>query len=175
MNRRPLVSPDLVVGLALIAVGVGVVSAISGLPAGTVSDPLGPRGFPTLLAFVVILLGLVLVALAVLSAIGLVPGAALKPDWQGDADSQGALSVGRLIGGIVASAAYVVLLQPAGYLISTAAYLAVLVALQGGVPRLPFIATVFGFPLSLFILFALVLGVPMPAGFVEGLIFREAP
>ncbi|HWP34439.1 MAG TPA: tripartite tricarboxylate transporter TctB family protein, partial [Thermodesulfobacteriota bacterium] len=70
----------------------------------------------------------------------------------------------RLAAAVLLTAAYVALLERLGYLPSTAAYLAALLALQGGVPLRPFLLTVFGLPLLLFLVFGLAMRVPLPRG-----------
>lgn len=154
----------MLIGLALVVGGVGLIVASNQLPLGTASDPVGPRGFPTLLALGLAGSGL---ALAVQSWR---PTRGPRPDAEEDED-QGPFSPSRLAGGILLTAAYVATLQQLGFLIGTPFYLAALLGLRGGAPRRQFLATVVGYPLVLFALFGLLLGVPLPGGLLERLLY----
>ena len=163
---------DLASGLALVAGGAGLFVSSSQLPAGTASDPVGPRGFPTLLAFGLIGCGLALLVGLCLGARSRArsggPGPYLNPDQDED---HGPLSPTRLSGGILLTAAYVASLQQLGFMIGTPLYLAGLLWLQGGVPRRQFLLTVLGYPLVLYALFGLLLSVPFPGGLLERLLY----
>jgi putative tricarboxylic transport membrane protein len=141
----------------LVCVGVGILALTVGLPSGTAADPVGPRGFPALL-------GLVLLACGV--ALGLGPVAhPAGPD--GDADARGALALGPLLGAVGLTALYLVVLEPAGYLLATPPYLAALLLIQGRITVRAFLCTVFGLPAVLYALFAVAMRVPLPAGPLE--------
>jgi putative tricarboxylic transport membrane protein len=146
---------DRAVALALIGLGLGVLVLAFQLPQATAADPVGPRGFPALLGLVVLACG---VALAVL------------PQKAGDAEPRGALAPRPLLGAIALTAAYLAVLEPAGYLLATPPYLAALLLVQGGVKPRAMILTALGVPAVLYVLFAVAMRVPLPPGPLEPLL-----
>ena len=123
---------------------------------------MGPRGFPVLLALVILACG---VALGVAPER---PSSAGAPD--GEAEERGALAPRPLLGAIGLTGAYLAVLEPAGYLLATPPYLAALLLVQGRVTTRAFVLTVLGLPVALYILFAVVMRVPLPPGPLEPLL-----
>ncbi len=153
---------DRAVALVLVGLGLGVLVLAFGLPPATAADPVGPRGFPALL-------GLVMLACGV--ALGVAPGrarSAIAPE--GDAEARGALALRPLFGAIGLTAAYLAVLEPAGYLLATPPYLAALLLIQGRVAPRAFVLTVVGVPAVLYVLFAVAMRVPLPPGPLEPLL-----
>jgi putative tricarboxylic transport membrane protein len=153
---------DRVVALVLIGLGLGVLVLAFGLPAATTADPVGPRGFPALLGIVVLACG---VALAVAPHVGSGGGAPRE-----NTEARGALAPRPLFGAIALTAAYLAMLEPAGYLLATPPYLAALLLVQGRVAPRAFVLTVLGVPAVLYVLFAVAMRVPLPSGPLEPLL-----
>ena len=149
---------DRAVAAVLVCFGLGVLALTVGLPPATAADPVGPRGFPALLGLVV-----------------LACGAALAFGWgtapaDRDAAPRGALALRPLLGAIGLTALYLAVLEPAGYLLATPPYLAALLLVQGRVTPRAFVFTVLGLPAVLYLLFAVAMRVPLPAGPLEPLL-----
>lgn len=143
---------DRAVALALVGLGLGVLALAFQLPHATAADPVGPRGFPALLGLVVLVCGVTL---------GVVPQKA------GDAEPRGALAPRPLFGAIGLTAAYLAVLEPAGYLLATPPFLAGLLLVQGRVAPRAFVLAVLGIPVVLYALFAVAMRVPLPPGPLE--------
>jgi hypothetical protein len=88
----------------------------------------------------------------------------------GEAEERGALAPRPLLGAIALTAAYLAVLEPAGYLLATPPYLAALLLVQGRVTPRAFVLTVLGLPVALYVLFAVVMRVPLPPGPLEPLL-----
>ena len=147
---------DRVVAAILVCFGLGVLALAYQLPPATAADPVGPRGFPTLL-------GIVLVACGVGLAVG-------RPTAAADAEERGSLAPRPLLGAIVLTALYLAVLEPAGYLLATPPYLAALLLVQGRVTARAFLLTVVALPATLYALFAVLMRVPLPMGPLEPLL-----
>ncbi len=160
--RADPVRVDRVLAAVLVCLGLGVLALAVQLPATTAADPVGPRGFPALLALVILACG---VALAVAPERPLSTGA---PD--GEVEERGALAPRPLLGAIGLTAAYLAVLEPAGYLLATPPYLAALLLVQGRVTIRAFVLTVLGLPVALYTLFAVLMRVPLPPGPLEPLL-----
>jgi hypothetical protein len=132
--------------------GLGVLALTVGLPAATAADPVGPRGFPGLLALVIAACGTAL---------------ALWPREASEDEGRGRLAPRPLLGAIGLTAAYLAALEPAGYLLATPPYLAGLLLVQGRVTVRAFLLTVLGLPAALYALFAVAMRVPLPKGPLE--------
>lgn len=161
--------PDVVLGLLLLVGGLALIRASFGLPAGTPTDPLGPRGFPLLLGLGLAGCGIAL-AVASLRTFGKETPAGGATEV--DAEIRAPYSWPRLGGAVAASAAYVVLLVPLGALFATIAYALALLLIQGPAGRREAAATAVGFPLVVYVLFDVLLGIPLPAGPLEPLLRR---
>jgi putative tricarboxylic transport membrane protein len=156
---------DRVAGLVLLAAGLGVAAWAWTLPGGTVTDPLGPRGFPALLGLGLAACGAAVLAPALGSRRG--PAAALRgPGAEG---GDGPLAAHRLLGGIALTGLGIAGLEPLGYLVATPLFLVGLLLLQGGVPVRVLLGTAIGLPLALYLLFDRVMSVPLPPGLLERL------
>jgi len=153
---------DRVLGAVLVCFGVGVLALAFWLPATTAADPVGPRGFPVLLALVILFCGVALVVAPER------PSPAGAPD--GEAEERGALAPRPLLSAIGLTGAYLAVLEPAGYLLATPPYLAALLLVQGRVTTRAFVLTVLGLPVALYTLFAVVMRVPLPPGPLEPLL-----
>jgi putative tricarboxylic transport membrane protein len=157
---------DRLLGGVLVCFGLGVLALAVWLPATTAADPVGPRGFPVLLALVIVACGV---------ALGVAPerpsSAGGAPD--GEAEERGALAPRPLLGAIALTAAYLAVLEPAGYLLATPPYLAALLLVQGRVTPRAFVLTVLGLPVALYVLFAVVMRVPLPPGPLEPLLGKQ--
>jgi putative tricarboxylic transport membrane protein len=75
-------------------------------------------------------------------------------------------------GAIAASVAYVLALIPLGALFATMAYALALLLLQGRTSRREAAAVAVAFPLFVYFLFDVVLGVPLPGGPLEPVLRR---
>lgn len=153
---------DRAVALVLIGLGLGVLVLAFGLPAATASDPVGPRGFPALLGIVVLACGVTLGVAPHVRSRGGVPEA--------DTAARGALAPRPLFGAIALTAAYLAVLEPAGYLLATPPYLGALLLMQGRVTSRAFVLTALGVPAVLYALFAVAMRVPLPPGPLEPLL-----
>jgi len=153
---------DRVIGALLILGGLGAMAWAWQLPGGTAQDPVGPRGFPTLLG-----LGLAVCGLLLLVPRGRPGGPPAPAGEAGEPD--GPAATGQLVGGVALVGLYLWVLEPLGYLVSTPLFLAALLALQGGVPRRALLWTSLGHPAALFLLFAGIMKVPLPLGVLERL------
>lgn len=149
---------DAALGVLLLLGAASLFAAAMRLPAGVSSDPLGPRGFPVVLAAGLAMCGVALLFDALFVRRGGAGGAE---------EDAGAFSATRFGGAIALSAAYVVALQPAGFLVATPFYVGGLILLQGGVPLGRMVLLAIGFPLALFALFSLALRVSIPLGILE--------
>jgi hypothetical protein len=158
---------DLSLGLGLILGGAVLLSTAKRLPAGFAFDPLGPGGFPTLLALGLITSGS---ALAVQSIVQRPSTAREGPQATEEAAQVpgGPAAALRLVGAIGSTAAYLAVFEAMGFLVSTPVYLASLLVLQGGAPPRVFLLTTAAFPLAVFAVFQ-VLGVTLPLGILESL------
>jgi putative tricarboxylic transport membrane protein len=140
---------DRLAGLVLLGLAVWYGLTARGFEA-MIGDPLGPAVFPMVLAVPLGLLSLYLVAR---------PDP--EPDW---ARGRSLLKQGLAL---VAFVAYAYLLEPLGFLVATALGTAVLGALLGARPRHA-AATGVATALVLFVLFDILLGLPLPAGVFGG-------
>ncbi|HET6373026.1 MAG TPA: tripartite tricarboxylate transporter TctB family protein [Candidatus Polarisedimenticolia bacterium] len=142
------------VSAVLVCFGIAVLGLALRLPPATVQDPVGPRGFPGLLGLIVLACG---VALAV-----------TRPaSTEANVEPRGALAPRSALGAIGLTALYLAVLEPAGYLLATPPYLAALLLAQGRVTRRAFVLTALGVPAVLYLLFAVLMRVPLPPGPLE--------
>lgn len=100
---------DILSGTAFLAVGVFFIVASRGITSSSYGSNVGPSVFPTLLG--VILVGLS--AIVIYSAIM----------WKAEEKKNSGMAVGRLFALIGAIVAYIILFEPAGYVISTCLFL----------------------------------------------------
>lgn len=150
---------DLAAAVALVVVGGIVLVGALDLASGSTSDPLGPRGFPTLLALGLIGAG---VGLGILSIVRL-----SRPDLSDvveDDDDMGPVDRGRLLLGSLTIVGYVVILPALGFMIGTVAFIVVMILLQGRVGRGAFFLTSVGLPVAIYLVFSTGLGISLPEG-----------
>jgi putative tricarboxylic transport membrane protein len=149
------------VGLAVVVIALATVYLVADmhLPETRISDPLGPKAFPALVA-----IGLIG------SAVLLLLERASRARHEGTAvaaahdESQPANRPLVLIGMVAWTALYYACFNPVGYLISTVVFLFGLLSCfhRGHVKTN--LAVAFGFAILFDLLFSKVLGVPMPNG-----------
>jgi putative tricarboxylic transport membrane protein len=160
---------DLIIALVLCAFGVLVMVLARGIPLGVSTDPLGPRAFPFALGAGIGLCG-VLLAAGVLLFRGSGSGhrALLSDAGLEDDDAGGPFSPARFIGTIAATAVYLILFEPVGYLITTPLYVAVVMLLHGGAGPRAFLVAPFAATVALYVTFRFGLRIPIPDGILEG-------
>lgn len=155
---------DVVLGALVSLGGLALTRAALELPAGTVNDPLGPRGLPLLLGIGFAVSGAVLAA----TALGAAPRGTDSTEVSAD-DARAPYSWRRVSGAVAASIAYVLVFVPLGALLATIGYAIALLRLQGRTTRREVAAVAIAFPLGVYLLFDVVLSVPLPAGLLEPL------
>ena len=161
---------DPVLGGVILLFGAGVLLAAAQLHAGTATDPLGPRGFPTLIGIGLLGSGLTLLATSILSL-----RSRAHEDHEADEDSaedenDGRALRTRLVMSCAVIIAYVLVLPIAGFLLSTPAFVAAMIVLQGGASRLAFVTAVIAFPIVVYLLFAVLLGISLPTGLFDPMV-----
>jgi len=154
MNRK-----DLIAAAILLLIGGAYFAATLEIPSSTLDDGVGPRGFPLVVAF-----GLVVVAAAIaFRALMVMPANAHAPDDDQECESRWPRALGILAFG----ALYIPLAMLLGYALALFLLL-IAVPLYEGMRfswRVPAVAA--GGAAVFYVLFVLVLGVRQP----EGLLF----
>ena len=170
MNARQRLIDPVLAGVLLLF-GVAVLYAAAQLGAGTESDPLGPRGFPTLLGAGFVGCGLALLAMSLFRRIGRRDEPAHAEDVEDAGDTypaggedQKPVHRARLLFVSAAIVVYVVVLPILGFLLSSAIFVAMSIILQGGARRLAMLGAVVVFPIIVYVLFAVILGIRLPSG-----------
>ena len=151
---------DRVLAGVLAGFALAVLAVTFRLPGSSPADPVGPRGFPALLA-------LVLLGCAVALVLPSRGAPAVSEDGE---EPRGPLAPRRLFGAIALTVAYLAALEPAGYLLATPPYVAALLLAQERVLARTFLVTVLGLPLVLYLLFAVVMRISLPPGPLEPLL-----
>jgi len=136
---------DRALGALLVALGALAAWSAQSLEVAFAADPLGPRGFPTVVAGVLAACGALLV---------------LRPAPGGFERPERLAAPPLLVGAMVA---YALLLEPTGFLAATAG-LAACVALLFGARPLPAVAVGAATSLALWLLFDRLLDLPLPKG-----------
>lgn len=159
---------ELAVAAFLVAFGAAVLALAGTIEPGVETDSLGPRAFPAALGAGIAVCGVLLAGTALLG-----PGdggragpfAGAEPDAEAGA---GPVSPARLLGAIGATAAYVAVFAPLGYLLATPPYVAAILLIHGGAAwRALLIAP----PFVTFVLYAAFrfgLLIPVPEGILDG-------
>lgn len=147
---------DRVLAGVLAALALAVLALAARLPGATAADPVGPRGFPGLLALVLLACGV---------ALGLRPGAS-----DPERDAPGAFAATAALLGVALTTAYLAALEPAGFLLATPPYVAALLLARGGIPLRALILTALALPLGLYVLFRVAMRVALPPGPLEPLL-----
>ncbi|HUG07074.1 MAG TPA: tripartite tricarboxylate transporter TctB family protein [Candidatus Limnocylindria bacterium] len=146
--------------------GLAVIRAALELPPGTATDPLGPRGFPLLLGAGLAACGAALLVTSVrvagreaaTSTVTTEDEARLPYSWR------------RVSGAVAATVVYILALVPLGALLASMGYALALLLLQGRTGRREAVVTVVAFPVFVYVLVGVLLGVPLPAGPLEPLL-----
>jgi putative tricarboxylic transport membrane protein len=158
---------DLAVAAVLVLLGVAVIGLGLRLDAGVQTDPLGPRVFPVALGAAIAVCGLLLGVAAVLGD-RWTASAAVFVETADDDASEGEVGASwRLIGAIAATAAYLVLFERLGYLLTTPGYVVAILLLQPGVRTRAFLTAPVLVTLALYAAFRFGLLIPVPDGILE--------
>lgn len=153
---------EITVALVVIAVAAWYFWQSTMLPTRS-ADPLGPAAYPKMLAVAMILFAILHVVVSYFRRLRL---AEEEDPLQGRARLMGNL---RIVGVVVATAAYTLLMEPLGYVISSFLYLAAIPAIVGersvrGIAVSSILLTV-----VLFALFVMLLHVLVPEGILAGM------
>ena len=159
---------DLICGLMGLAIAFVYLSAAAEIPASALGDSVGAAGFPRLLGY----------ALALVSAVFVIYR--LVTIRRGSASNEAAPTEGvfaapreaflSAAGTAAICGAFILLFEPAGYLLSIALLIFGLCMYQGVKPGPRLVAIAAGGSFVLWLLFAQLLSVRMPAGFWADLI-----
>ncbi len=160
---------NIIIGIILLVSSTFYYFSAAEFPPPTKTENLGPAFFPTLLAATLAFLALLLILSSFLSRSSsekeqneaAVDGAERLEE---DSFSAENISPTFLFGTICLSFLYVGLLPVLGYLISTPLFLIILIRLLGYEKWINTISASIGLSATLYILFAVILGVNLPAG-----------
>lgn len=159
---------QLVVAAFLIAFGGAVVAVGRTIPQGIRTDPLGPGAFPIALGAGIALCGLLLgVAPFVIRGPVGHAGSLTDPEPTEEEPEAGPFSPARLIGAILATAAYLAAFEPLGYLLATPLYVAAIMLIHGGAPRRALLIAPLVTTVALYVTFRFGLLIPIPPGILE--------
>jgi putative tricarboxylic transport membrane protein len=146
--------PDFIIGCILLVVAGVYFKQSFEIVVGLASDRLGPTFFPRLLAIVLAVLALALIARATTGR-----SHALAPS---------PMRSGVLAGVLVATIGYGLLLPWTGFLLITPLLLGAVIWVLGLRSWGKLAGVAIGITVSLYVLFKLVLGVPLPLGILAG-------
>ncbi|WP_022707360.1 tripartite tricarboxylate transporter TctB family protein [Paracoccus zeaxanthinifaciens] len=135
-----MIRGDRIFGVCMIVLALGYILSASGIQTSFMSDPVGPRAFPYMVAGVVILTSVVMI---------------LRPDP--DQEWPAGPMLGQLAIALAVLAGYAKAISPLGFLIPTAIAAGVLSWQIGGRPVRAAIAGI-GLSVGLFVLFRVILG-----------------
>lgn len=161
---------ELALAAFLVAFGGAVIAAAMRIDLGVQTDPLGPRVFPIALGAGIVGCGLLLGSAALLFHGR--PGRAgprSEPDPQEDVEA-GPFSPTRLIGTVVATAAYLGAFETLGYLLSTPIYVAAILLIHGGTSRRALLVAPPLITAVLYVTFRFGLLIPVPLGLLEAVL-----
>lgn len=166
---------ELVIAAFLIVFGATVVVQARRIPPGVSTDPLGPAAFPIALGWAIGVCGVLLsAATLVFRGQSPAPGSTLLADAAPDDDSPpgaaGPFSPARLVGAIVATAAYLALFTRLGYLIATPLYVAVIMVTHGGAGKRTLLVAPLLVTAALYVTFRFGLLIPVPDGLLEAVL-----
>lgn len=161
---------ELALAAFLVAFGGAVLAVARTIPPGVPTDPLGPRAFPIALGAGIVACGVLLGAAWLL--LGSQPARmGLLSDAEPEEDAEvGPFSPIRLLGAVLATAAYLGAFEPVGFLLTTPLYVAVIMGIHGGVTRRTLLLAP---PLTTIVLYATFrfgLLIPVPMGILEGIL-----
>ncbi len=149
---------DLATGILALALAAAYFAAADALPRSQLSDQVGADGVPKALALALGLLGVMQVSRSVVR-------------WAAPAgDEAGPAHHARALGLLLIGAAYAALAPHLGYLLATTALLLATTAYAGGRWSARMVAVCVAGGAGLWLVFAKLLGVSMPAGPLERLI-----
>lgn len=161
---------EFVVAGGLIAFGLFVTAlTMNTVASGVQTDPLGPLALPVALGAGMALCGLLLL---IGRFVRTAPRPILIAEGPGEDEDPGPVSPARLIGAIVATAAYVAVLEPLGHVLATPLYVVSLLLIHGAVPRRARVVAPVVITAVLYAGFRLGLGVPLPGGVLETVFLR---
>ncbi len=163
---------ELVIAAFLTVFGGAVVAQARQIPPGVTTDPLGPAAFPSALGWGIAICGLLLGA-ATLVFRGQAGRTAVLADATPDDEASaegGPFSPARLIGAIVATAAYLAAFTPLGYLLATPLYVVVVMLIHGGAGKRALLLAPLLVTAALYATFRYGLLIPVPAGILEGIV-----
>lgn len=156
---------EFVGGILAILVGGGYFAMALQIRASALADSVGPAGLPKVLGLLMIALGIILCAQALLAARRKPANAVAAADAEGNDEMRGGFAGIARAGGLLAiGIGYLLIVRTVGYVPAIAA-LIIAAALYGGAPltwrvfAIGLVGAVF-----YYVLFVLVLGIPLPAG-----------
>jgi putative tricarboxylic transport membrane protein len=156
------------VAAVLVVIGVAVIFLALRVPPGVQTDPLGPQAFPLGLGAAIAACGLLLGVVAVLGDRWTASAAVLiESSAADDATEGGLLSPWRLVGAVVATAAYIAAFEPLGYLLATPGYLMAILLLHDGARARALLTVPVLVTLVLYAAFRFGLLIPVPDGVLE--------
>ena len=169
------VVPDIVCGLFALALAGAYYAAAVALPTSFLSDEVGADGLPKLLAIALGFLGILAIVRAALPGNAIAAGPIAETNAMPAAGSRSAAPVGiavhiRALGMLMLGVLYALLAPWLGYLVATIALLFLVAAYSGQKPSLRLAAISGTGGLVLWVAFAKLLGMAMPAGVLAPLL-----
>ncbi len=157
---------DFVAGAIGVAVSGGALAMASDFPADIVMK-IGPAFFPNLLAGLFLVCSAILMVSAALAKPA--PGvAADPPPVSGLSLENGAL---RAVVTVLAVVAFALALRPVGFILTSTAFLAAMMALLGLRRPVLMLAVSLGVTAGIYIVFEKLLGLTLPAGVLESVLY----
>ena len=162
---------ELGIAIVLVVFGAWVIALARQITPGVRTDPLGPAAFPIALGAGISLCGLLLAA-SMLVFRGRPPGRAGPLADAGDEEESetGAFSPVRLVGAVVATAVYLAIFEPLGYIVATPLYVAAIMLIHGGAARRSLVLAPLVATALLYVTFRFGLLIPIPLGILEGVL-----
>jgi len=158
---------DLAVAAVLVLLGVTVIGLALRVELGVQTDALGPRAFPLALGAAIALCGLLLGVVATLGDRWTASAAVFVESADDDASEGELRSPWRLVGAIVATAAYLVAFERLGYLLATPGYVVAILLLHQGSRGRAFLTAPVFVTVALYAAFRFGLLIPVPDGILE--------
>lgn len=160
---------EMAVAAFLVAFGGLVIALARQIGPGIPTDPLGPQAFPTALGAGIALCGLLLAGATLLfrgRGGPAVPLTGVDPEEDAVVEA-GPFSPARLVGAVVATAAYLAVFEPLGYLAATPLYVVAIMLIHGGAGRRVLLIAPILVTAALYATFRFGLLVPVPLGVLE--------
>lgn len=161
-----MLTRDIVGGGAALAIGAGYLAMAMDLRTSALDDAVGPAGVPTVLGGLMVVLGLCLLLQGIVTRRGArATGPAIEEDAdEGDSERVARSGLVRAGGLLAIAVGYLLIVRLVGYVPAIAA-LIIAAALHGGAsPGWRVVAIGVAGALFYYVLFVLVLGIPLPAG-----------